>query len=160
MIKDKEYLNKLRELGLQAVEKSMLANKWKMLVDTDYITLFVKTWFAFLSSIKTIIKFDKTEILRGDSVLLSKYTKSLVSIIKNDMVEYEANEKEMIDVLSMYKIGLNLLPKELPFSIFGLYLQINEEIENKEAYDNKIYKAGISIKNKDKKIFLFIYMST
>ena len=161
MTKEKEYLNKLRELGLQAVEKSMLANKWKMLIDTDYITLFVKTWFAFLSSIKTIIKFEKTEILRGDSILLSKYTKSLVSIIEKDMVEYEANEKEMVDVLRMFKIGLKLLPKELPFSIFGLYMQINEKIENKEVYDNKIYKAGISIKNKDKKnlsVYLYVYI--
>ena len=47
--------------------------------------------------------------------------------------------KEMVDVLRMFKIGLKLLPKELPFSIFGLYMQINEKIENKEVYDNKIY---------------------
>lgn len=131
------------------IEDNNPAFKWKLLADSDQITMFIKTWFSFIASIKSIMKFDKEELKEEDKIVLKKYKEATARMIEEGII-VRGYEGDMFAEMNMFKISLDLLPKEIPFCCFPLFFEIDNKHVNQIAYDNKLYKSHITIKNLDK----------
>lgn len=131
------------------IENNNPAFKWKLLADSDQITMFIKTWFAFISSIKSIMKFKKEELQEGDKIILKKYKEATARMIDKEII-VRGYQGDIIAEMNMFKISLDLLPKEIPFCCLPLFFEIDSQHVNQIAYDNKKYKSHIAIKNLDK----------
>lgn len=74
---------------------------WLLLIETDYITMFIKTWFTFLASLHEIIgNSDKRNI--GDRQILEEYKSKVF-----DSISIQIDKEFIKNVLMAYRQAKN-----------------------------------------------------
>ena len=69
---------------------------WLSLIETDYITMFIKTWFTFLASLQELIDNMKGRSI-GDSQILDEYKNKLF-----EDIAIQIDEEFIKNVLNAY----------------------------------------------------------
>jgi hypothetical protein len=90
---------------------------WKASVEIDYLALYIKTWFAFLSSVKYLHPDIECNI--GDGKVLKHYIEN-ISLPSNFEQEIKRN------IQKSYSIGRQIIKRDLSSSFFGKFYSINE----------------------------------
>ncbi len=76
---------------------------WRAITESDYVTMFIKTWFAFVATLRKLYpKNDFTEIIgNGDKVFLNPYLEKFHS----SFYYYNDFENVKEHILKVYKMG-------------------------------------------------------
>lgn len=117
---------------------------WKASVEIDYLALYIKTWFAFLTSVKQIHPDIQSTI--GDGPILKHYIENLA--LPNN---YDSDIKKFIK--ESFDVGQRIIKRDLPSSFFGKFYLINDNYSFDLPHTNHIqfkiqYRKQLSGKHK------------
>lgn len=104
---------------------------WQNSVDIDYLSLYIKTWFAFLSTVHEL----HPEAINGSG------DGSVISIYKNNV----GIPAKFVDVMiphihKVYTIGNNIIPIDVPQSYYVNYYNTNKGYTIDKEYQLAKYK--------------------
>lgn len=126
---------------------------WKMSVEIDYLSMYIKTWFAFLATAKEMYPHAISQ--KGDGSLIGEY-KNKLTLPRN----YETDINNYIE--EVFKLGEEIIKRDFPESYFGYYFILNKNFraeiqkslrtsstkdENKNSVKDYV-KINISFKEK------------
>lgn len=115
---------------------------WRAITESDYVTMFIKTWFAFIATLRELYPKEKVEdiIGKGDRVFLNPYLDDFNNIYSfyNDL------EKVKDNILCVYKLGRNYTLKEEKYNRF--FSEDFYMINNKYSYKRSTEDYVCSIK--------------
>lgn len=112
-------------------------DNWKAITESDFVTLFIKTWFAFVATLRELYPENRPYYLAaGDSPLVSSYKKDFCDDI-HFLCSYDAIEENLCRV---YKYGLRMISTKYPRFLQADFYQINESF--KESYSEPFESIG------------------
>jgi len=115
---------------------------WLYLIETDYITLFIKTWFTFLATLQELIdNIDYRHI--GDSQVLKEYKNKLFEDIRIDI-----DEEFIKNVLKsyIYAKGSTLNSNTFLRDYFEIFYSYNEGYKQEFEYTYRGKTTKLSLK--------------
>lgn len=76
---------------------------WRAITESDYVTMFIKTWFAFVATLRELYPKETLEevIGKGDKVYLNPY----LDDFQNKFYHYNKMDVVKDNVLKVYKLG-------------------------------------------------------
>lgn len=76
---------------------------WRAITESDYVTMFIKTWFAFVTTLRELYPKENLEdiIGRGDSAFLNPF----LDDFQNRYFSYNKLNSIKDNVLKVYKLG-------------------------------------------------------
>lgn len=76
---------------------------WRAITESDYVTMFIKTWFAFVATLREMYPKDNLRdvIGKGDKVYLTPY----LDDFENIYFQYNVIDKIKENILNVYKLG-------------------------------------------------------
>ncbi len=76
---------------------------WRAITESDYVTMFIKTWFAFVATLRELYPKDnlKDVIGKGDKVYLNPY----LDDFQNKFYYYNSLDVVKDNILKVYKLG-------------------------------------------------------
>ena len=112
-------------------------NAWKTVTEADFVTLFIKTWFAFVATLRELYPESRPYYeASGDSPYVSQYKKEFAENYYY-FCRYEAIEQYLYNV---YKSGLGMISASYPRFLVDDFMQINSVF--KETYAEPFQGAG------------------
>lgn len=130
--------------------------QWKAITESDFVTLFIKTWFTFIAILRElnpdIDVFTKDGMPRGDKPFLNAYKEGIMPIVqKNINTDNFAQE-----LFAMYPISMRKVIDVFPQYFFQTFFQINREFSyeekttdlNKDGNLKEWYQANLRIVDK------------
>ena len=76
---------------------------WRAITESDYFTMFIKTWFAFVATLRELYPdisiFDSTGKPRGDRPFTNEYKQKDLSAVANKI-----NLEQFIDIVNSFYI--------------------------------------------------------
>lgn len=130
---------------------------WRAITESDYVTMFIKTWFAFIATLRELYPdidvFDENGKPRGDRPFTNKYKEDAMLDASKSI-----NIKEFVDILlKIYKPSRLKISEIFPQYFFTTFYRINEHFnysdENIE-YDEETKKIKdrvyVALKNEDR----------
>lgn len=130
--------------------------QWKAITESDFVTLFIKTWFTFIAVLRelnpNIDVFTKDGMPRGDKPFLNAYKEGIMPIVqKNINTDNFAQE-----LFAMYPISMRKVIDVFPQYFFQTFFQINREFSyeekttdlNKDGNLKERYQANLHIVDK------------
>jgi len=109
---------------------------WRVITESDYVTMFIKTWFAFVAVLRKLYPdisvFTEDGKPRGDRPFTNKFKNETLKIIsaKIDSTEF-AKILSKIYVVSRHKVA-----KNLPQYFLETFYRINEEFYFEDTFIN------------------------
>lgn len=91
---------------------------WRAITESDYVTMFIKTWFAFVATLRELYpKENLNDVIgKGDKVFLNPYL--------DDFEEkyhcYNSLKKSLDDILKVYRLGREYTLKNNKYNRFFL----------------------------------------
>lgn len=130
---------------------------WRAITESDYVTMFIKTWFAFVATLRKLYpKNDLTEIIgKGDKVFLNPYLENF----HNSFCFYNDFEQIKEHISKVYKKGRIFVlenPKYNKFFVEDFY-SINKTFNCKKETDD--YECRIKYTNKNEICFESKYLN-
>lgn len=106
--------------------------QWKAITESDFVTLFIKTWFTFIAVLRELNPdvdvFTKDGMPRGDKPFLNAYKEGIMPFVqKNINADDFAQE-----LLAMYPISMRKVMDVFPQYFFQTFFQINREFSYEE----------------------------
>ena len=106
--------------------------QWKAITESDFVTLFIKTWFAFIAVLRELNPdvdvFTPDGMPRGDKPFLNAYKEGIMPFVqKNINTEDFAQE-----LFTMYPISMQKVMAVFPQYFFQTFFQINREFSYEE----------------------------
>lgn len=127
-------------------------NNWKVITETDFVTLFIKTWFAYIATLREM--FPKDYNRQGDKKYLKSYkeyfnTEGYKNLIIDDVI---FKEVEII-----YEEGRKIILKKYPEYYFADFYRMNTKLRYlyKDISPDRKNGLVISIKHKEKEIYSY-----
>ena len=132
---------------------------WRAITESDYVTMFIKTWFAFIAALRelypNISVFTEDGMPRGDRPFTNKFKEKMLKIISEsiDVMEFSRLLSDINDV------SRNKIATVFPQYFFSTFYRVNEDyeyaetsIEYTDETDNKKIKdrVHISLKIQDR----------
>lgn len=130
--------------------------QWKAITESDFVTLFIKTWFTFIAVLRelnpNVDVFTKDGMPRGDKPFLKAYKEGIMPIVqKNINTDNFAQE-----LFAMYPISMRKVIDVFPQYFFQTFFQINREFSyeekttdlNKDGNLKERYQANLHIVDK------------
>lgn len=130
--------------------------QWKAITESDFVTLFIKTWFTFIAVLRelnpNVDVFTKDGMPRGDKPFLNAYKEGIMPIVqKNINTDNFAQE-----LFAMYPISMRKVIDVFPQYFFQTFFQINREFSyeekttdlNKDGNLKERYQANLHIVDK------------
>ena len=76
---------------------------WRAITESDYVTMFIKTWFAFVATLRELYpKENLNDVIgKGDKVFLNPY----LDDFEEKYYWYNSLKKSLDDMLKVYKLG-------------------------------------------------------
>lgn len=99
----------------------VILKNWQQSVEIDYLSLYIKTWFAFLSSLKELHPTINSPL--GDGLLINHYIDNM-TLPPN----YEIEIKNHIE--KAFNFGNIVIKRDLPNSYFKNFYSINKNFQN------------------------------
>lgn len=139
--------------------------QWKAITESDFVTLFIKTWFTFIAVLRelnpNIEVFTKDGMPRGDKPFLNAYKESIMPIVQKRI----PTESIAHELFKMYPTSMRKVMDIFPQYFFQTFFQINrtfcytdESIDkDKDGQVMERYQANLHIVDKNKlKLYLGI----
>lgn len=106
--------------------------QWKAITESDFVTLFIKTWFTFIAVLRELNPdvdvFTKDGMPRGDKPFLNAYKDGIMHFVqKNIDTDNFAQE-----LFAMYHISMRKVIDVFPQYFFQTFFQINRDFLFKE----------------------------
>lgn len=106
--------------------------QWKAITESDFVTLFIKTWFTFIAVLRELNPdvevFTKDGMPRGDKPFLNAYKEGIMPFVqKNINTDDFAQE-----LFAMYPISMRKVMDVFPQYFFQTFFQINREFSYEE----------------------------
>ncbi len=97
---------------------------WKAVTEADFVSLFIKTWFAYISTLR--IMFPEVYNRRGDKKYLDAYKKFYKATGYKKLI---IDENIMASIEKVYQEGRNVIVKKYPEYYLWDFYNINEEFD-------------------------------
>lgn len=97
---------------------------WKAVTEADFVSLFIKTWFAYISTLR--IMFPEAYNRRGDKKYLDTYKKFYKATGYKKLI---IDENIMASIEKVYQEGRNVIVKKYPEYYLWDFYNINEEFD-------------------------------
>ena len=114
---------------------------WRAITESDFVTLFIKTWFTFIAVLREqnpdIEVFTEDGKARGDKPFLNAYKESLMPFVQKNINEDDFAQK----LFAMYPISMQKIMRVFPQYFFQTFFQINREFSYEEKFI-ELEKAG------------------
>lgn len=91
---------------------------WKMSVEIDYLSMYIKTWFAFLATAKELYPTTLSKL--GDGTLINEYKRN-ITIPTN----FEKDINSFIE--EVFILGKIIIKRDFPESYLGYYYVLNKQ---------------------------------
>lgn len=106
--------------------------QWKAITESDFVTLFIKTWFTFIAVLRELNPdvdvFTEDGMPRGDKPFLNAYKDGIMPFVqKNIDTDNFAQE-----VFAMYPISMRKVMDIFPQYFFQTFFQINRDFSYEE----------------------------
>lgn len=106
--------------------------QWKAITESDFVTLFIKTWFTFIAVLRelnpNVDVFTEDGMPRGDKPFLNAYKEGIMPFVqKNIDTDNFAQE-----VFAMYPISMRKVMDVFPQYFFQTFFQINRDFSYEE----------------------------
>ena len=93
--------------------------QWKAITESDFVTLFIKTWFTFIAVLRELNPdvdvFTEDGMPRGDKPFLNAYKEGIMPIVqKNVNADDFAQE-----LFAMYPISMRMFFLSISFRLFS-----------------------------------------
>lgn len=106
----------------EMVEQKYSYNNWKSITESDFVTLFIKTWFAFVSTLREMYPAEIPYYqATGDSRYISPYKKEFSQNISY-LLDYTDVKYNLYEV---YKHGMNIIADRYPRFIVDDFYTLN-----------------------------------
>lgn len=118
---------------------------WKSITESDYVTMFIKTWFAFIATLRDLNPDEKVFTEdgkpRGDRPFTNRYKEKYLSYIisKLDIITFIENTN------SFYQKARKKIAKVFPQYFFQTFYRMNESFN----YTDKVEEIGSAGKIKE-----------
>ena len=106
--------------------------QWKAITESDFVTLFIKTWFTFIAVLRElnpdVVVFTAGGMPRGDKPFLNAYKEGIMPFVqKNIDTDNFAQE-----LFAMYPISMRKVMDVFPQYFFQTFFKINREFSYEE----------------------------
>ena len=100
--------------------------QWKAITESDFVTLFIKTWFTYIASLRELnpdVKvFTDEGMPRGDKPFLNAFKDGIMPIVQKQIpIDYVAQE-----LFRMYPVSMRKVMDVFPQYFFQTFFRINE----------------------------------
>ena len=100
--------------------------QWKAITESDFVTLFIKTWFTYISSLRELnpdVKvFTDEGMPRGDKPFLNAFKDSIMPIVQKQIpIDTVAQE-----LFQLYPVSMKKVIEVFPQYFFQTFFRINE----------------------------------
>ncbi len=95
---------------------------WKAVTEADFVSLFIKTWFAYISTLRTM--FPEAYNRRGDKKYLDAYKKFYRTTGYKKLI---VDENIMASIEKVYQEGRNVIVEKYPEYYLWDFYNINED---------------------------------
>lgn len=120
---------------------------WRAITESDYVTMFIKTWFAFVATLRTLYPKDNLDeiIGKGDKIFLNPYLENF----HNSFYFYNDFEKIKEHILKVYTMGRIFVLENSKYNRFFVedFYAINETFNWKKNSDD--YECCIKYSKKN-----------
>ena len=114
-------------MSTQVRSKLDSVKQWQSSVSIDYLSLYIKTWFAFLATVQDLHPSHVNH--SGDKAVINEYIENItIPRNMNDLVG---------QFHKVYKSGYDLLKVKMPDSFFGQFYAINRSFSVVSSYRDK-----------------------
>lgn len=137
--------------------------QWKAITESDFVTLFIKTWFTFIAVLRELNPdvdvFTSDGMPRGDKPFLNAYKDGIMPIVQRRI----PTESIAHELFNMYPISMRKVMDVFPQYFFQTFFQINrtfcykeESIDrDKDGRVKERYQANLHIVDRNKiKLYL------
>lgn len=111
--------------------------QWKAITESDFVTLFIKTWFTFIAVLRELNRdvdvFTADGAPRGDKPFLNAYKEGIMPIVQK-RIDATILAQELF---KMYPISMRKVMDVFPQYFFQTFFQINREFEFSEKTIDK-----------------------
>ena len=97
---------------------------WKAITESDFVSLFIKTWFAYISTLR--IMFPDAYNRRGDGKYLNAYK---TYYRKDGRKRFVVDDKIMNSIETVYREGRRIIMTKYPEYFFWDFYHVNEDFE-------------------------------
>lgn len=112
-------------------------DNWKAITESDFVTLFIKTWFAFVATLRELYPEHKPYYkASGDSPFISAYKNDFGDKI-HFLCSYDAIEENLLKV---YKLGFEMISMNYPRFLTADFYQENDTFN--ESYSEPFESTG------------------
>ena len=139
--------------------------QWKAITESDFVTLFIKTWFTFIAVLRELNPhvdvFTADGMPRGDKPFLNAYKEGIMPFVQRNIDEATFAQ----ELFSMYPFSMRKVMDVFPQYFFQTFFQINrsfcyqdESIDrDKDGKVKERYQAKIHVSDGNKlKLYLGI----
>ena len=103
--------------------------QWKSITESDFVTLFIKTWFTYIATLRElnpdVSVFTEDGIPRGDKPFLNAYKSGIMPIVQKRM-----NSDETLDELyRLYPVAMKKVLEVFPQYFFQTFYILNREFK-------------------------------
>lgn len=99
-----------------------LYSKWKSITEADFVSLFIKTWFAYISTLRTM--FPEAQNNRGDGKYLNAFK---THYKKKGYKKLNIDDHIMNPIEILYRSGRKVIMQKYPEYYFWDFYFINED---------------------------------
>lgn len=130
--------------------------QWKAITDSDFVTLFIKTWFTFIAVLRELNPkvevFTKDGMPRGDKPFLNAYKEGIMPFVQKNIDTDDFAQ----ELFTMYPIGMRKVMDVFPQYFFQTFFQTNREFSyedesivlDKDGNLKERYQANLHIVDK------------
>lgn len=88
---------------------------WKAVTEADFVSLFIKTWFAYISTLR--VMFPEAQNTRGDGKYLYAYNKFY---LQEGRKKFIVDDTIMGHIEALYREGRKMIMENYPEYYFGI----------------------------------------
>lgn len=97
---------------------------WKAVTEADFVSLFIKTWFAYISTLR--IMFPEAANRRGDGKYLNAFKENYQ---KNGSKKLVVDDQIMASIEQVYREGRKVIKEQYPEYYLWDFYHVNEDFE-------------------------------
>lgn len=106
------------------MERNDSYKNWKAVTEADFVSLFIKTWFAYISTLR--IMYPEAYNRRGDKKYLNKYKEFYRT---EGYRRFNVDKNVMASIEKVYQEGRNVIINNYPEYYLWDFYKINDDFE-------------------------------